>query len=179
VSRGKACHPGLMLTCQILYVEIPVIMKNKEKQDIKRPDIVIRTFAFIIQWVRENLKLCIAGIAAILIICFCVFAYTIYEKKQDDKVQYILSQGIQGFAEFSATGNEEALKKAEDAMNKVINEKRRKTQSIAKLYLGKIYYIKGKTEDSKKIYQEVQNESSEPVIKMLSESALSYIEKKR
>ncbi len=154
-------------------------MKNKVKQEIKRPDIVIRTFVFIIQWVRENLKICIAGAAAILIICVCVFAYTFYAKKQDDKVQYMLSQGIQGFEEFSATGNEEALKKAEDAMNKVINEKRKKTQSIAKLYLGKIYYIKGKTEESKKMYKEVQNESSEPVIKMLSEGALSYIEKKQ
>jgi len=154
-------------------------MKNKVKQEIKRPDIVIRTFAFIIQWVRENLKICIAGVAAILIICVCIFAYTLYAKKQDDKVQYILAQGIQGFEEFRATGNEEALKKAEDAMNKVVNEKRKKTQSIAKLYLGKIYYIKGKTEDSKKMYKEVQNESTEPVIKMLSESALSYIEKKR
>ncbi|MCX5804878.1 MAG: hypothetical protein NT010_02245 [Proteobacteria bacterium] len=153
--------------------------KNKIKQDIKKPDIVMRTFAYTIQWVRENLKLCIAGIAAILIICVCVFAYTIYAKKQDDKVQYMLSQGIQGFTEFSATGGEEALKKAEDAMNKVLNEKRKKTQSIAKLYLGRIYYLKGKIEESKKMYKEVQNESNEPVIKMLSENALNYIEKKR
>jgi hypothetical protein len=29
------------------------------------------------------------------------------------------------------------------------------------------------------MYKEVQNESSEPAIKMLSEGALSYIEKKR
>ncbi|MCX5812819.1 MAG: tetratricopeptide repeat protein [Proteobacteria bacterium] len=153
--------------------------KNKLKQDIKKPDIVIRTFAYIFNWVRENLKLCIAGIVGIIVICFCVFAYTLYEKKQDDKVQYMLSQGIQGFAEFSTTGNEEALKKAEDAMNKVVNEKRKKTQSIAKLYLGKIYYIKGKIEDSKKMYREAQNESNEPAIKMLSEKALSYIENKQ
>jgi len=153
--------------------------KNTFKQDTKKPDIVIRTFAYIFNWVRENLKLCIAGIAGIIIICICIFAYTIYEKKQDDRVQYLLSQGIQGFAEFSATGNEEALKRAEDAMNKVVNEKRKKTQSIAKLYLGKIYYIKGKTEESKKMYREVQNESSEPVIKKLSENALSNIENKQ
>jgi predicted negative regulator of RcsB-dependent stress response len=153
--------------------------KNKLKQDIKKPDIVIRTFTYIIRQVRENLKLCIAGFVGILVICLCIFAYMLYEKKQDDKVQYMLSQGIQGFAEFSATGNEEALKKAEDAMNNVVNEKRKKTQSIAKLYLGKIYYIKGNTEESKKIYKEVQNESNEPVIKMLSERALSYIENKQ
>jgi predicted negative regulator of RcsB-dependent stress response len=153
--------------------------KNKLKQDIKKPDIVIRTFTYAISWVRENLKLCIAGVVGILVICFSIFAYTMYERKQDDKVQYMLSQGIQGFAEFSATGNEEALKKAEDAMNKVVNEKRKKTRTIAKLYLGKIYYIKGKIEDSKKMYVEAQNESSEPVIKMLSEKALSYIENKQ
>jgi len=168
-----------MLTCIILYVEIPDMAKNKLKQDIKKPDIVIRTFTYIIRQVRENLKLCIAGFVGILVICLCIFAYMLYEKKQDDKVQYMLSQGIQGFAEFSATGNEEALKKAEDAMNNVVNEKRKKTQSIAKLYLGKIYYIKGNTEESKKIYKEVQNESNEPVIKMLSERALSYIENKQ
>jgi predicted negative regulator of RcsB-dependent stress response len=170
---------GLMLTCQTVYVEIPVMAKNNIRQEIKKPDIVMRAFAYSIQWVRENLKLCIAGASAIIIICICIFAYTLYSKKQDDKVQYMLSQGIQGFAEFSTTGNEEALKKAEDFMNKVVNEKRKKTQSIAKLYLGKIYFIKGKIEESKKMYKEVQNESNEPVIKMLSENALSYIDKKR
>lgn len=153
--------------------------KNNLKQDIKKPDIVIRTFAYIFNRIKENMKLCIAGFAGILIICICIFAYTLYAKKQDDKVQYLLSQGIQSFAEFSATGSEGALKRAEDAMNKVVNEKRKKTQSIAKLYLGKIYYIKGKTEESKKMYREAQNESNEPIIKKLSENALSYIENKQ
>jgi predicted negative regulator of RcsB-dependent stress response len=153
--------------------------KNRLKQDIKKPDIVIRTFTFIIRWVRENLKLCIAGIVGILVIFLCIFAYIIYEKKQDDNVQFMLSQGIQSFAEFSTTGNGEALKKAEDTMNEVVNEKRKKTKIIAKLYLGKIYFLKGNIEDSKKMYREVQNESSEPVIKMLSEKALSYIENKQ
>ena len=73
-----------MLTCRILYVEIPDMAKITYKQDIKKPDIVVRTFVFIIQWIRKNLKLCIAGAAAILIIFICIFAYVLYEKKQDD-----------------------------------------------------------------------------------------------
>lgn len=152
--------------------------KRKIKQEIKKPDIVMRTFAYAINWIKSNLKLSIAVTAAVLIVCFCIFAYTLYSKKQDDRVQYLLSQGIKSFAEYNTSGSEDALKKAEDAFSRTANEKRKKTQSIAKLYLGKIYYLKGKVEDAKKMYREVLSESSEPVIKMLSEKALSYIEKK-
>lgn len=152
--------------------------KRKIKQELKRPDIVMRAFEFTIRWIKANLKLCIAGIAAALIIFMCIFAYTLYSKKQDDRAQYLLSQGIKSFAEYNTSGSEDALKKAEDAFKRTANEKRKKTQSIAKLYLGKIYYLKGKVEDAKKVYREVLSESSEPVIKMLSEKALSYIEKK-
>ena len=148
------------------------------RQEIKKPDIVMRTFAFAFNWVKTNLKLCIAGAVAVLIICLCVSGYAYYSNKQDDKGEYLLSQGIRSFAEYSASGSEEALKKAEDAFNKTVSEKRKKTAVIAKLYLGKIYFAKGKTEEAKKIYKEAQSESSDPLIKMLSEKALSYFDKK-
>ena len=154
------------------------MVRKRIKQEIKKPDIVIRTFTFSINWIKSNLKLCLACIAGALIIFLCIFAYTLYSNRQDDKAQLLLSQGIRSFAEYNASGNEEALKKAENAFNNTASEKRKKTQSIAKLYLGRIYYLKGKVEDAKKMYKEALSESSEPVIKTLSERALSYIEKK-
>lgn len=153
--------------------------KKKIKEDIKKPDIVIRISAFTIQWVKDNLKLCIAGSAVILAICVGIIVYTVHAKNQAHKLQYMLSQGIQSFMEFNNTGDGTALKKAEDTMNKVLSEKKNKTGIVAKLYLGKIYYIKGKMEDSKKMYKEVQSESKDSVTKMLAENALNFIEKKQ
>jgi predicted negative regulator of RcsB-dependent stress response len=152
--------------------------KRIVKKEIKKPDMVMRTFAASFNWVKANLKLCIAGAVALLIICICVTGYAYYSNRQDDKAEYLLSQGIRSFAEYSASGSEEALKKAEDAFNKTVSEKRKKTAVIAKLYLGKIYVAKGKTEEAKKMYKEAQSESGDPVIKMLSEKALNYLDKK-
>ncbi len=145
---------------------------------MKQPDIVMRTVARAIDWVRTNLKLCIAGMSAALFIFLCVFAYSLYAAKQDDKAQYLLSKGMQAFAEYTASSNGEALRRAEDAFNKVVAADRSGTRSAAKLYLGRIYYMQGKIEEAKKIYREVQNESSEPVFKTLSTNALNAIEKK-
>ena len=152
--------------------------RRKVIQEIKKPDMIMRTFAFTINWVKANLKLCIAGAAALLIICICVTGYAYYSNKQDDKAEYLLSQGIRSFAEYGASGSAEALKKAEDAFNKTVSEKRKKTAVIAKLYLGRIYFAEGKTEEAKKMYKEAQSESSDPVVKMLSEKALNYFDKK-
>jgi predicted negative regulator of RcsB-dependent stress response len=152
--------------------------RRKVIQEIKRPDMVMRTFAFTINWVKANLKLCIAGAVAVLIICICVTGYTYYSRKQADKAEYLLSQGIRGYAEYNASGSEEALKQAEDAFNKTVSEKRKKSAVIAKLYLGRIYLAKGKTEEAKKMYKEAQSESSDPVVKTLSEKALNYFDKK-
>jgi len=147
-------------------------------QEIKKPDVVVRTFAFAINWVKGNLKLCIAGGVGLLIICICVTGYAYYSNRQDDKAELLLSQGIRSFSEYNASGSEEVLKKAEDAFNKTVSEGRKKTAVIAKLYLGKIYFAKGKTEEAKRMYKEAQSESSDPIIKMLSEKALNYFDKK-
>ena len=152
--------------------------RRKVIQEIKKPDMVTRAFAFTVTWVKANLKLCIAGAVALLIICICVTGYAYYSNKRDAKAEYLLSQGITSYAEYNASGSEEALKRAEDAFNKTVGEKRKNTAAIAKLYLGRIYFVKGKTEEAKKMYKEAQSESSDPVIKMLSEKALSYLDKK-
>jgi predicted negative regulator of RcsB-dependent stress response len=152
--------------------------RRKVIQEIKQPDMVMRTFSFTVNWVKANLKLCIAGAAALLIICVCVTGYAYYSNRQDDKAEYLLSQGIRSFAEYNASGSEDALKRAEDAFTKTVSEKRKKTAVIAKLYLGRIYFAEGKTEDAKKMYREAQSESTDPVVKMLAEKALNYFDKK-
>ena len=172
--------PGrlLMLTYTTLYVEIPHMARRKVIKEIKQPDMVQRVFAFTIGWVKENMKLCIAGAAVLAIICVCATGYAYYSSRQDDKAEYQLSQGIRSFAEYGASGSEEAMKSAEDAFNKTVSAKRKKTAVIAKLYLGRIYLAKGKTEDAKKQYREARSESSDPVVKMLAEIALSHLDKK-
>jgi predicted negative regulator of RcsB-dependent stress response len=152
--------------------------RRKVIQEIKQPDMVVRTFAFTVNWVKANLKLCIAVAATVVIICISVSGYAYYSGRQDDKAEYALSQGIRGYAEYNASGSEAALKTAEDAFVKAVAEKRKKTAAIAKLYLGRINLAKGKTEEAKKMYKEAQSESSDPVIKMLAEKALNYLDKK-
>ncbi len=152
--------------------------RRKVIKEIKQPDMVMRTFTSTIEWMKANLKLCIAGAVALVIICLAVTGYAYYSSKQEDKAEYQLSQGIRSFAEYNASGSEDALKKAEEAFNKTITAKRKRTAVIAKLYLGRIYLAKGKSEDAKKMYREAQNESSDPVVKMLAEKALNYFDKK-
>jgi tetratricopeptide (TPR) repeat protein len=106
-----------------------------------------------------------------------VYGYRLHDQKKNERAQLILFQGIRSLEEYSLNGREDDLKKAEDIFQKIVNEKQGKTYKIAKLYLGKIYYIKGKNEEAKKIYREILNDSSEIVLKTLSEKALQHIDK--
>jgi predicted negative regulator of RcsB-dependent stress response len=152
--------------------------KRKIKEEIKKPDIVIRTVAFAIDWFKNNMKACIVGLIIVFVICSSLFGYNIYAKRQDDKIQFMLSQAIQTFDESIASGSVEKMNIAETLFNSILRENHKKIGIIARLYLAKINYMKGKPEEAKKLYQEVQGQSNDPVIMSISEKAIRQIDKK-
>jgi hypothetical protein len=152
--------------------------KKKIKEQIKKPDIVLRTIAAIGLFARTNVKQCIIGLVALIVIISSVYGYVFYERKQDEKAQYVLFQGIKSFEQYSLTGKQEDLQEAETTFRKVAAGKQGKIYRIAELYLGKIEYMKEKNEEAKNLYRGVMNGSSGIVLKTLSEKALQHIEKK-
>jgi rubrerythrin len=105
------------------------------------------------------------------------YAYMLHLNSQYDKIQYKLTQGIQSFNEYSTSGKQEDIEKAESIFNEIVQNKKRQSYYIAKLYLAKINYMRGKNEDSKKIYQEIIKGTSNPTLKTLSEKAIQHIDK--
>ena len=152
--------------------------KRKVKEEIKKPDIVIRTVAFAVDWIKNNAKSCIVGLIIVFVICSSLFGYSFYAKRQDDKIQFMLSQAIQTFDESIASGSVEKMNIAETLFNSILRENHKRIGIIARLYLAKISYMKGKPEEAKKLYQEVQGQSNDPVIKSISERAIQQIDKK-
>lgn len=150
-------------------------MAKKKKEETKKPDILITAIESAITFVRKNLRSFIIGVIIFFIAAFSVYAYTFYERKQDEKVQYILAQGIQSFDLYSLSGKKDALDNAEKLFQDAINEKRGRLSMIAKLYLGKIHYARGKSKEAQKIYQDIVSSSSDPVTKTLAEKALEHI----
>ncbi|MCX5817598.1 MAG: tetratricopeptide repeat protein [Proteobacteria bacterium] len=152
--------------------------KRKVKEEIKKPDIVIRTVTFAIDWIKNNMKACIVGLIIVFVVCSSLFGYSFYAKRQDDKMQFMLSQAIQAFGESMASGSVEKMNIAETLFNSILKENHKKISIIARLYLAKISYMKGKPEEAKKLYQEVQSQSNDPVIMSISEKAIQQIDKK-
>jgi predicted negative regulator of RcsB-dependent stress response len=106
------------------------------------------------------------------------YLYMLHSRSQYDTIQYRLSQGIQSFAAYNAEEKQEDINKAEGIFNEIARKKKGKSYYIARLYLAKIQYIKGKSEDAKKIYQEILKDTSDSVLKTLSEKAIRQIDKK-
>ena len=165
-----------MLTCCIVYGEISAMAKKKE--EIKKPDILITTIESAIAYAKKNLRSCIIGVIIVLAAAFSVYAYTLYERKQDEKVQYLLSQGIQSFDAYNLQGKKDSLDNAEKIFKDVISKNRGQLSVIAKLYLGKVYYVMGKNDEAKKLYGEVSGSSSNQATRSLAEKALDHINKK-
>ncbi|HNS15530.1 MAG TPA: hypothetical protein PKM08_09375, partial [Syntrophorhabdaceae bacterium] len=132
----------------------------KKKEEIKKPDILITTIESAIAYAKKNLRSCIIGVIIVLAAAFSVYAYTLYERKQDEKVQYLLSQGIQSFDAYNLQGKKDSLDNAEKIFKDVISKNRGQLSVIAKLYLGKVYYVMGKNDEAKKLYGEVSGSSS-------------------
>ena len=72
-------------------------------------------------------------------------------------------------------GSDEALKKAESDFKALSTSRTKGVDDIAKLYLGKIYYTRGKPEDAKALYLDVKNRSSNGTLRKLAEAALQSL----
>lgn len=154
-------------------------MKKKDKEIIQKPDMLLTLFTSIMQFIRTNLKLCIIGLVVLLVAIAAGYAYMLHVNSEYDKIQYKLTQGIQSFNEYNTSGKQEDVEKAESTFNEVVQKNKRQSYYIAKLYLAKINYMRGKNEDAKKIYQEIIKGTSNSMLKTLSEKAIQHIDKKQ
>ena len=153
------------------------MVKKKEKEIVRKPDIILTTIGSAVQFVQNNAKQFIIGLVIFIIVVATATAYGLHAKNQYDKAQYQLSQGIQAFNEYSASGKKEDIDKAATILSEVVQKKKGELSSIAKLYQAKISYTRGKSEDAKKLYQEVMNSASSPTLKAIAEKAIQHIEK--
>lgn len=154
-------------------------MKKKDKEIIQKPDMLLTLFTSTMQFIRTNLKLCIIGLVVLLVAIAAGYAYMLHVNSEYDKIQYKLTQGIQSFNEYNTSGKQEDVEKAESTFNEVVQKNKRQSYYIAKLYLAKINYMRGKNEDAKKIYQEIIKGTSNSMLKTLSEKAIQHIAKKQ
>ncbi len=153
--------------------------KKKEKELIRKPDVFLTLFTETTQFIRLHSRQCIAALVIFLLACAAGYVYIQHSRSQYDKIQYQLSQGVQSFAAYSVEGKQEDINKAEGIFNEIAQKKKGKSYYIAKLYLAKIQYLKGKSEDAKKIYQEILKGTSDSMLKTLSERAIQHLDKKQ
>jgi hypothetical protein len=154
-------------------------MKKKDKEIIHKPDILQTLLTSAIQFISKNAKWCIVGLVVFLVAIAAGYAYMLHLNSQYDKIQYKLTQGIQSFDQYNTNGKQEDIEKAESIFNEIAQKKIKQSYYIAKLYLAKINYMRGKNEDAKKIYQEIIKGTSNTMLKTLSEKAIQHIEKKQ
>ena len=152
--------------------------KKQTKELIKKPDFLLKFIETASIFIRNNLRNFIIGAVIFFAAVIAVYGYTVYSRKQEEKSQAILFQGIKSFEEYSQTGKQENLTSAENIFQTLTREKRGKAHQIAKLYLATIYTMQGKTNDARALYQEVMRGSSGTILQPLAEHALQELEKK-
>jgi len=148
------------------------------KEEIKKPDILVRLTETALEFVRANLRLVIIAAVIFCAAGFSVYGYTVYQEKQNEKVQIAISEGVKNLESYYASGKKEDLDKAENTFQKVVKERKGKVYLVAKLYLGTVYALKGQTGDAKKIYEELSRKSPS-VLKMLAERDLRNLDTKK
>jgi len=152
--------------------------KKQTKELIKKPDFLIKFIETAYVFIKNNLRNFIIGIVIFFVAALSVYGYTVYSRKQEEKSQATLFQGIRSFEEYSQTGKQESLANAENVFQALVKEKRGKAYQIARLYLATIYTMQGKAEDAKTLYREIMKNSSDTILKTLAEQALQNLEKK-
>ncbi|HUJ89919.1 MAG TPA: hypothetical protein VLX12_06985 [Syntrophorhabdales bacterium] len=149
--------------------------KRKVKEDLKKPDFVLVTLGRLTTWTKQHLRLCIIGVSALVVIGLALTAYRIYETGEDDKLQYQLEEGISAYQEYTTNGSGQALQKAESIFKNVSASRHKGLDEVAKLYLAKIYYSQGKSEDARTLYLSIKNRASNSILRKLAETALQHI----
>lgn len=149
--------------------------KKKVKNEIKRPDAVAKTMGYLTNIIRENpRKIGLYG-AILLFVILVIVGYNIYAKRVNEEVQQRLFTGINALSNYSLSGEEKDLKRAEAEFEYVVKKGQKNIKGIAKLYLGRISLIKGKEEEAKRIFKEIENGPYDPLIKSLSTNAIKSL----
>ena len=149
--------------------------KRKVKEELKKPDIVLAAIGLATTWVKQHLRLCIAGMALVVVIALALTGYKMYAAREDDKLQYQLSEAISAFQEYTTNGNDQALQKAESTFKVLSASQHKGLGEVAGLYLAKIYYAQGKTEDARSLYLDIKNRASNNTLRKLAETALQHV----
>ena len=148
--------------------------KKAIKEEIKKPDILLKTVESAIDLVKTHMRLFIIGVAVFCVAALSAYGYTAYQEKKNEKVQAAIAEGVKSLEEYGSTGKKENLDKAEAVFLKVVKERQGKVYLVAKLYLATVYATEGKTDEARKIYQEL-SKGSPSTLAMLSERALQNL----
>jgi hypothetical protein len=148
--------------------------KRKVKEELRKPDFLLVTIGRVTAWAKEHLKLCIIGVSALVVIGLALTAYKMYEAREDDKLQYQLTEGIGAYQEYATNGSGQALQKAETAFKALSASRHEGVDEVAKLYLAKIYYTQGKSEDARSLYLDVKSRASNSILRKFAEDALQH-----
>ncbi len=149
--------------------------KRKVKEELKKPDLLLVTIGRITAWTKEHLRLCVIGVSALIVLGLALTAFRMYQVREDDKLQYQLTEGIGAFEEYATNGSSQALQRAETAFKTLSASRHKGVDEIAKLYLARIYYSQGKNEDARSIYLDVKSRASNSVLRKLAETALLHL----
>jgi hypothetical protein len=149
--------------------------KRKVKEDLKKPDFMLVTLARLTTWTKQHLRLCIVAAAVLVVFGLALTAYRIYETGEADKLQYQLEEGISAYQEYTTNGSGQALQKAESIFKSVSASRHKALDEVAKLYLAKIYYSQGKSEDARSLYLDIKGRASNSILRKLAETALQHI----
>ncbi|HNQ46496.1 MAG TPA: tetratricopeptide repeat protein [Syntrophorhabdus sp.] len=152
--------------------------KKQTKDLIRKPDFLLQFIENAYIFIQENLRGFIIGAVIFVLAVASVYGYAVYARKQEEKSQTTLFQGIKSFEEYSQGGKQESLTNAENVFQTLIKEKKGKAYKIARLYLATIYTVQGKSDDAKMLYQQVIKDSSGTILQTLAEQALQGLEKK-
>lgn len=149
--------------------------RRKIVAEAKKPDIIITSFEKSLSWIKLNPKpVCIGG-ATIVVLAALFVGFRFYENRRDERVQYLLSQGLRSYQEFALAGQQDSLTKAESTFRRMLQENPKGTDSIARLYLGKISRAQNRIDEARTYYAQVAQGSADPLIKKFASSALQEL----
>lgn len=149
--------------------------RKKIVAEAKKPDIVVTSVETSLSWIKANPKpVCIGG-AVVVALVGLFFGFRWYEGRKDERVQYLLSQGLKSYQEYALAGQQDSLTKAESTFRELLREKPKGADDIAKLYLGKISRAQNKFDEARTYYAQVVRGATDPLIKQFASSALQEL----
>ena len=80
------------------------MVKKRFKEEIKKPDIVIRTVETAIEFVQTNLRLVIIAVVVFCAAGLSVYGYAMYDEKRNEKIQITVSEGVKSLESYYTTG---------------------------------------------------------------------------